>query len=73
MDAFAAAGDGLWTAKCAGDLAVAHLALGELIAALQVLEQARTALAERGPKAEEARLQLEVARLTSPPDCSPRR
>jgi tetratricopeptide (TPR) repeat protein len=62
-DMFAAAGDRLWTAKCAGSIGQAQLQLGELVDALQVLEPARTTLDELGAGPEAARVQLAIAEV----------
>ena len=58
---FAAAGDRLWAAKCAGYCAEAYAQLGQLGNALRVLRPARETLASLGAEAEAARLQLDMA------------
>jgi CHAT domain-containing protein/tetratricopeptide (TPR) repeat protein len=58
---FAAAGDRLWAAKCAGYCAEAYAQLGQLGDALRVLRPARETLASLGAEAEAARLQLDMA------------
>ncbi len=61
-ESFAAAGDRLWSAKCAANLADALQQLGDLVEALRVLHEARTELAALGASAEEARVLLQIAR-----------
>ncbi|HEV2869909.1 MAG TPA: CHAT domain-containing protein, partial [Actinomycetota bacterium] len=58
---FAAAGDRLWAAKCAGYSAQAHAQLGQLGDALRVLRPAWETLTSLGAGAEAARLQLDMA------------
>ncbi len=58
---FTEAGDRLWAAKCAGVIARAHQQLGELVAALRVLEPARVTLDHLAAHAEAARIQLATA------------
>ena len=60
-EVFAASGDRLWAAKCRGYLAQALEQLGELRAALEVLEPARVTLDELGAEAEAARIRLAIA------------
>ena len=60
-DLFAEAGDRLWAAKCAGNIASAHQQLGELVDALRVLEPARATLDQLAVHAEAARIQLATA------------
>jgi tetratricopeptide (TPR) repeat protein len=58
---FAAVGDRLWAAKCAGFCAQAYAQLGQLGDALRVLRPARETLQALGADAEAARLQLDIA------------
>ncbi len=58
---FAAAGDRLFAAQCQGDTAHAHRLLGEVVAALRLLEPARRTLAELGAGAEAARVEIALA------------
>jgi CHAT domain-containing protein/tetratricopeptide (TPR) repeat protein len=53
---FEAEGDRLWFGKCLGHQAGAHMALGNYLQALSLLEQARRCLAELGAEAEATRL-----------------
>ncbi len=60
---FAGSGDRLWAAKCDGYVAQAHQQLGELVAALALLQRSRATLDELGAHAEAARSQLAAAGL----------
>ena len=60
-EAFAAAGDRLWSAKCFAYLAQAHQQLGELVQALRALESTRVTMDELGADAEAARTRLAIA------------
>lgn len=60
-EAFAAAGDRLWSAKCLAYLAQAHQQLGELVQALRALESTRVTMDELGADAEAARTRLAIA------------